>query len=175
MLPAAHLARRVILVNSSSLDIVVFDIVQKRMPLTWCAASLKSTGLVLSLELLACLITCGRGASANMPISSSILKCLWIFPRFASSFFFSWWNSLCRITHLIGSTNTAYTQTGKVPGKETWVNIEVVEHDVGATVWNALSVEQDLGLPYCCWGIFDVEMFEAKLWLVIQGCDTEFQ
>lgn len=50
-----------------------------------------------------------------------------------------------------------------------WVNIEVVEYSV-----NALSVEQDLGLLYYYWGIFDVEMLEEELWLVVQGCDNEF-
>lgn len=62
-----------------------------------------------------------------------------------------------------------------MPGRETCVNVEVVGYGVDAIVWNALSVEQDLGLLYYCWGIFDVEMFEAKLWLVIQGCDIEFE
>lgn len=47
-----------------------------------------------------------------------------------------------------------------------WVNVEVVEYSV-----NALSVEQDLGLLYYYWGIFDVEMLEEELWLVVQGCD----
>lgn len=62
-----------------------------------------------------------------------------------------------------------------MPGKETWMNAEVVEYGANAAEWNVFSVEQDLGLLYYCWGIFGVEMFEAKLWLVIQGCDTEFE
>lgn len=61
-----------------------------------------------------------------------------------------------------------------MPRKESWVNIVVVGYSGSATVWNVLSAEQDLGLLCGCWGIFHVEMFEGKLWLVIRGCDTEF-
>lgn len=62
-----------------------------------------------------------------------------------------------------------------MPGKQTWVNVVLVEYGVNAIVWNVLSVEHHRGLFCCCWGVFHVEMFEVKLWLVIQGCDIGFE
>lgn len=64
-------SRRDKLTNDDSLDIIGFtNILQQSTPLTLRAASLKSTGLVLSLELLACLITRGREVGANVTILS---------------------------------------------------------------------------------------------------------
>lgn len=81
------------------------------------------------------MFTCRREAKTNKHIY--FIMSFWVsviffyfFFKFASSVFFSKWNSLCRITHLIRSTNVTSKQTRKRSGKEAWMNREVIEYSV---------------------------------------------